>query len=156
MLQACLSNCCICFTHILQVFYLDVSYGMRIESGRGCEPSPRVVGWRGQCPDGMGPVWERETQAWTETCWRELRHRGQVRVGETECSAGIRTQQHIRRKPINLCKLRNYQSGPLDVDPMDGVRGLKRKKRPAGGGLKRKKIPPLTPSIGSASSGSDW
>ena len=60
-------------------------------------------------------------------------------------------------KPINLCKLENYQSGQLDADPMDGVRGLKRKrKRPAGGGLKRKKIPPLTPFIGSASSGPDW
>jgi len=34
-------------------------------------------------------------------------------------------------KPTSLCKLRNYQSGPLDVDPMDEVRGLKRKK--AGG-----------------------
>ena len=26
MLQACLSGCCICFTHMLQVFYLDVVY----------------------------------------------------------------------------------------------------------------------------------
>jgi hypothetical protein len=26
MLQACLSRCCICFTYILQVFYLDVTY----------------------------------------------------------------------------------------------------------------------------------
>jgi hypothetical protein len=26
MLQVCLSGCCICFTRILQVFYLDVSY----------------------------------------------------------------------------------------------------------------------------------
>ena len=59
-------------------------------------------------------------------------------------------------KSINLCKLRNYLSGPLDADPMDRVRGLKRKKRPAGKGLKRKKIPPLTSSIGSASSGPDW
>ena len=42
------------------------------------------------------------------------------------------------------------------ADPMDRVRGLKRKKRSAGGGLKRKKIPPLTLSIGSASSGPDW
>ena len=56
-------------------------------------------------------------------------------------------------KLTNLCKLKNYQSGPLDVDPMDGVRGLKHKKRTAGGGLKRKKIPPLTPFIGSKSSG---
>ena len=64
-------------------------------------------------------------------------------------------RQHIKCKPTNLCKLKNYQSGPLDADLMDGVRGLKRKKRPAGGGLKRKKIPPLTPSIGSASSGPD-
>ena len=31
-------------------------------------------------------------------------------------------------KPINLCKLGNYQSGPLDADSMDGVKGLKRKK----------------------------
>ena len=69
---------------------------------------------------------------------------------------GYLIRQHIMCKPTNLCKLGNYQSGPLDADPMDGVRGLKRKKRPAGGGLKRKKIPPLTPSIGSASSGSDW
>jgi len=37
------------------------------------------------------------------------------------------------------------------------VRGLKRKKkRMVGGGLKRKKIPPLNPFIGSASSGHDW
>jgi hypothetical protein len=61
----------------------------------------------------------------------------------------------IRCKPTNLCKVENYQSGPLDVDPMDRVRGLKRKKGSAGGGLKRKKISSLTPSIGSASSGSD-
>jgi hypothetical protein len=26
MLQVCLSGCCICFTHILEVFYLDVAY----------------------------------------------------------------------------------------------------------------------------------
>jgi hypothetical protein len=26
MLQMCLSGCCICFTHTLQVFYLDVAY----------------------------------------------------------------------------------------------------------------------------------
>ena len=26
MLQMCLFGCCICFTHILQVFYLDVLY----------------------------------------------------------------------------------------------------------------------------------
>jgi hypothetical protein len=26
MLQVCLSVCCICFTHMMQVFYLDVSY----------------------------------------------------------------------------------------------------------------------------------
>ena len=26
MLQMCLSGCCICFTHILHVFYLDVAY----------------------------------------------------------------------------------------------------------------------------------
>ena len=44
-------------------------------------------------------------------------------------------RQRIRCKPTNLCKLGNYQSGPLDADPMDGVRGLKRKKkRPTGGG----------------------
>ena len=54
-------------------------------------------------------------------------------------------------------KLGNYRSEPLDADPMDGVRGLKRKKkRPTGGGLKRKKISLLNTSIGSASSGSDW
>ena len=27
MLQVCLSGCCICFTHTLHVFYLDVAYG---------------------------------------------------------------------------------------------------------------------------------
>jgi hypothetical protein len=27
MLQVCLSRCCICFTHTLHVFYLDVAYG---------------------------------------------------------------------------------------------------------------------------------
>ena len=59
-------------------------------------------------------------------------------------------------KPTNMCKLENYQSGSLDADPMDVVSGLKRKKRTAGGGLKRKKIPPLTPFIGSTSSGPDW
>jgi len=59
-------------------------------------------------------------------------------------------------KPTNLCKLESYQSGPLDADPMDVVRGLKRKKRTAGGGLKHKKIPPLTPFIGSTSSGPNW
>ena len=26
MLQVCLSGCCICFTHMLQLFYLDVAY----------------------------------------------------------------------------------------------------------------------------------
>jgi hypothetical protein len=26
MLQVCLSACCICFTHMLLVFYLDVAY----------------------------------------------------------------------------------------------------------------------------------
>jgi hypothetical protein len=26
MLQVCLSECCICFTYMLQVFYLDVVY----------------------------------------------------------------------------------------------------------------------------------
>jgi hypothetical protein len=26
MLQVCLSGCCICFTHMLQVFYMDVAY----------------------------------------------------------------------------------------------------------------------------------
>jgi len=65
------------------------------------------------------------------------------------------TRQHIMCKPTNLCKLKNYQLEPLDADPMDEVRGLKRKKRTAGGGLKRKKIPPLTPFIGSTSSGPD-
>ena len=72
-----------------------------------------------------------------------------------ECVTTVRWQ-HIRCKPTNLCKLENYQSGPLDADPIDRVRGLKHKKRPTGGGLKRKKIPPLTPSIKSASSGPDW
>jgi hypothetical protein len=27
MLQVCLSRCCICFTHMLHVFCLDVAYG---------------------------------------------------------------------------------------------------------------------------------
>ena len=58
-------------------------------------------------------------------------------------------------KPTNLCKFGNYQSGPLDADTMDRVRGLKRNKKVAGEGLKRKKIPPLTPFIGSAFSGPD-
>ena len=58
-------------------------------------------------------------------------------------------------KPINLYKLRNYRSGPLDADPMDGIRGLKRKKRPAAGGLKRKKISSLTLFIGSTYSDPD-
>ena len=73
---------------------------------------------------------------------------------------GIR--QRIRCKPTNLCKLENYQSGSLDADsidvdadPMDEVRGLSAKKRPAGGGLKRKKITPLTQFIRSTSSGPD-
>ena len=62
-----------------------------------------------------------------------------------------------RCKPINPCKLKNYQSGSLDADPMDRVRGLKhKKKRAAGGGLKRKTISPLTQFIGSASSGPDF
>jgi hypothetical protein len=26
-MQVCLSGCCICFTHTLHVFYLDVAYG---------------------------------------------------------------------------------------------------------------------------------
>ena len=43
-------------------------------------------------------------------------------------------------KLTNLCKLENYQSGPLDVDPMDEVRGLKRKKKGRRvGGLSAKK-----------------
>jgi len=43
-------------------------------------------------------------------------------------------------KPTNLCKLGNYQSGPLDADPMDGVRGLKCKKKERWlGGLSVKK-----------------
>ena len=58
-------------------------------------------------------------------------------------------------KPINLCKLVNYQSESLDVDLMDRVRELKRKKKPTGRRLKRKKIPPLTPSFGSAFSSTD-
>ena len=62
---------------------------------------------------------------------------------------------HISYKPTNLCKLENYQSGPLDADLMDVVRGLKRKKRPTGGRLKRKKRPPLIISIRSASSDPD-
>ena len=44
-----------------------------------------------------------------------------------------------------LCKLKNYQSGPLDADTMDGVRG----------GIFLR-LSPLTPSIGSTSSGPDW
>ena len=64
--------------------------------------------------------------------------------------------QHISCKPTNLCKFGNYQSEPLDADPMDGVRGLKRKKGRWVGCLSAKKIPPLTPSIGAASSGPDW
>ena len=67
---------------------------------------------------------------------------------------GYLIRQHIMCKQTNLCKLGNYQSGPLDADPMDGVRGLSTKKDD-GWGLKRKKIPPLTPFIGSASSGPD-
>jgi hypothetical protein len=27
MLQLCLSGCCICFTHMLHVFYSDIAYG---------------------------------------------------------------------------------------------------------------------------------
>ena len=41
----------------------------------------------------------------------------------------LKLRQHIRCKPTNLCKLGNYQSGPLDADPIDGVMGLKRKKK---------------------------
>ena len=59
--------------------------------------------------------------------------------------------QHI------MCKLGNYQLGPLDADPMDRVRGLKRKKKGRRvGGLSVKKIPHLSSFIGSASSGPDW
>ena len=54
-----------------------------------------------------------------------------------------------------MCKLEKYSSELLDDDPMNGVRGLKRKKRLMGGELKRKKIPPLTLFIGLASSGPD-
>ena len=48
----------------------------------------------------------------------------------------------------------NYQSGPLDADPMDGVRGLKVKKGRRVGGLSAKKSH-LTPFIGLGSSGPD-
>jgi hypothetical protein len=27
ILQVCLSRCCMCFTHMLHMFYLDVAYG---------------------------------------------------------------------------------------------------------------------------------
>jgi uncharacterized membrane protein YgcG len=30
MLQVCLSRCCICFTHLLQVFYLDIAYILQL------------------------------------------------------------------------------------------------------------------------------
>jgi hypothetical protein len=30
MLQVCLFEYCICFTHMLQVFYLDVAYVLRV------------------------------------------------------------------------------------------------------------------------------
>ena len=36
MLQVCLFGCCICFTHMLQMFYLDVAYvynGFQVFSG---------------------------------------------------------------------------------------------------------------------------
>ena len=59
-------------------------------------------------------------------------------------------------KPTNLRKLGNYQSEPLDADPMDGVRGgifLRLSPPPAGLFLR---LSPLTPSIGSACSGPDW
>jgi len=43
-------------------------------------------------------------------------------------------------KKDNPYKLGNYQSGPLDADPMDGVPGLKRKKKGRRvGGLSAKK-----------------
>jgi len=49
--------------------------------------------------------------------------------------------QRIRCKPTNLCKLGNYQSGPLDADPINRVEGLKcKKKRLAGGGSAGPKI----------------
>ena len=32
MMQVCLFGCCICFTHMLQVFYLDVAYVFAIVS----------------------------------------------------------------------------------------------------------------------------
>jgi hypothetical protein len=32
MLQVCLSGCCICFTHMLQLFYLDVAYVLQLFS----------------------------------------------------------------------------------------------------------------------------
>jgi len=41
---------------------------------------------------------------------------------------------HQKKATYQLCKLGNYQSGPLDADPMDGVRGLKRKKKAGGWG----------------------
>ena len=37
-------------------------------------------------------------------------------------------------KQTNLCKLENYQLKSMDADPMDGVRGLKRKKKDGGCG----------------------
>jgi hypothetical protein len=38
ILQLCLSECCICFTHILYVFYSDVAY-----SGNGFQVCFRCV-----------------------------------------------------------------------------------------------------------------
>ena len=30
MLQVCLFRCCICFTHMLQVFYLDIAFVLQL------------------------------------------------------------------------------------------------------------------------------
>jgi len=57
----------------------------------------------------------------------------------------LKNRQYIRCKPINLWKSGNYQSRPLDANPIDGVRGLKRKKkgrRVGGFSAKKSHLPP--------------
>ena len=69
--------------------------------------------------------------------------------------SALKSGQHIRCKPTNMCKLGNYQLGPLDADSMNGVRGgifLRLSPPPT---VLFLCLSPLTPSIGSASSGPD-
>jgi hypothetical protein len=102
MLQVCLSVCCICFTHTLQVFYLDVAY---------------VFQWSFKCFQVFWQVFQTYVSSVSNTCFKCFiclhtyvanvlsgcfKNRSGVAVGHPPSTVGVRAGEVEEARAVSV------------------------------------------------------